>query len=456
MIDLIVIAAVDENNGLSKNNKIPWYNTEQAKSDKQFFLNKITNQKVILTKKTALSMGIMTQVNENELWSEVLYKNIKIYVTIINHIDSYRKFLSKEDDSTIYVLGGSSIYLTVLSDLHNDIYQVKKVYLTRITGNYDCDNFFPIHLLNNYQHTILYKTLTISLYTKFKTFDEEYQKLLKLLLLKQTKGDRTGTGTRGVFGYNFTINLLDQFPLLQLKKTSFNMILKELLFFISGDCDTSELSKQGCHIWDANCSKEILQKLNLPYQVGEMGPMYPWQWRHAGAQWQSNLTNLEQNTLPLGIDQLQNLINELKINPNSRRHLLVNWSVGEIDKMVLPPCHVLAQFSVTDDYLDCIVYQRSCDVFLGLPFNVASYATLQHIIASICNYKTRLLTFDLGDTHLYNNHIEQAKLVLDRNIPASKPQLIINHHLFIDDYTLADFQIKDYQAHNNIVASMSV
>ena len=438
MVAFILLAAVDEQHGLSKENKIPWCSS----TDQAYFKGKISNQKAILTAKTAKAMGIYMQIHKTELWSEIQFKDVKLHVSLVHADTNYQSYMC---ESTIYVLGGSKLYEHVLTNYPCI------VYLSHITGNYQCDNFFPLHLLQKYYITDKYvDNLLISKYTKLPSFDFVYKKLLQTLLVKQVRSERTGTGTHALFDYSFHLDLSAQFPLLQLKKTSFEMIYKELLFFIAGKCDANILAAQNCHIWNANCTQETLAKLKLPYQAGDMGPMYPHQWRHAGSNY------IDNTHMYTGVDQLQELINNLQTNPHSRRHLLVNWDAGQLNKMVLPPCHVLAQFYVEDNYLDCTVYQRSCDVFLGLPFNVASYACLQHMIAQLCHYQVRFLHFHLGDTHLYANHVGQAYKVLSRELPTSKPQLQLFNRDTIDKFTLNDWVLSDYSPHDAIKAQMSV
>ena len=248
------------------------------------------------------------------------------------------------------------------------------------------------------------------------------------------RGDRTGTGTRSIFGHQLRFNLEFGFPLLTTKRIHTKSVFAELLWFISGSSNVRDLQEYGVTIWDEWAEPN-----------GDLGPIYGSQWR---SWWPT----------PSGkfIDQLGEVIEDIQTDPNSRRHVVSAWNVGQLDEMALPPCHLLYQFYVANGRLSCSMYQRSVDVFLGLPFNIASYAALTQMVAQVTGYKPGELIMSLGDTHLYHNHFEQAELQLKR-VPRGLPVLLLNPEVrCIDDFTLDDLQIIDYNPHATIKARIAV
>lgn len=248
-----------------------------------------------------------------------------------------------------------------------------------------------------------------------------------------TKTDRTGTGTRSVFGYQMRFNLRDGFPLVTTKKCHLRSIIHELLWFLKGDTNIGYLRENQVKIWDAWADEN-----------GNLGPVY-------GAQWRSWPTANGQM-----IDQLANVIDQIKKTPDSRRLLVNSWNVGLLDKMALPPCHCLFQFYVADGKLSCQLYQRSADVFLGVPFNIASYALLTSMIAQVTGLEVGDFVHTLGDAHLYSNHFEQVKEQLSRS-PYALPSLKLNPDIKkIEDFRFEDIEIVHYQSHEAIKAPIAV
>ena len=247
------------------------------------------------------------------------------------------------------------------------------------------------------------------------------------------KEDRTGTGTLSVFGYQMRFDLNVGFPLLTTKKINIKSVIYELLWFLRGESNIRYLKEHGVGIWDEWAN-----------DVGDLGPVYGVQWRN----WKTADGNV--------IDQISQVINMIKKEPNSRRLIVNAWNVGELSKMALPPCHLLFQFYVADGKLSCQFYQRSADVFLGVPFNIASYALLTMMVAQVCNLGVGELVQSMGDTHLYLNHFEQAKTQLLRE-PFPLPRLKINPGVTsIFDFEYEDFELVDYISHPHIKAEISV
>lgn len=247
------------------------------------------------------------------------------------------------------------------------------------------------------------------------------------------KDDRTGTGTLSVFGYQMRFDLQQGFPLLTTKKLHVRSIIHELLWFLKGDTNIAYLSENGVKIWDDWADAQ-----------GNLGPVYGQQWRS----WQAHDGR--------AIDQISEVIDQIKTNPNSRRLIVSAWNVGELDKMALMPCHALFQFYVANGRLSCQLYQRSADVFLGVPFNIASYALLTAMIAHQCNLQLGDFVWTGGDCHLYSNHLEQARLQLERS-PLALPSLKISGQAStIFEYQFDDFSIENYQAYPSIKAPIAV
>ncbi|MBO7173107.1 MAG: thymidylate synthase [Burkholderiaceae bacterium] len=246
------------------------------------------------------------------------------------------------------------------------------------------------------------------------------------------KSDRTGTGTRSVFGYQMRFNLQEGFPLVTTKKLHLRSIIHELLWFLQGDSNIKYLKDNGVSIWDEWADEN-----------GELGPVYGVQWR--------NWTGREQN-----VDQIAELIKTIKTNPDSRRMIVTAWNVAEIHKMALPPCHMMFQVYVANGKLSCQLYQRSCDIFLGVPFNIASYSLLTHMLAQQCDLEVGDFVWTGGDCHIYSNHFEQVELQLSRE-PRAYPQLKINRRPdSIFDYRFEDFEIVGYDPHPHIKAAVAV
>jgi len=263
---------------------------------------------------------------------------------------------------------------------------------------------------------------------------DAYLELMRHILNEGVeKGDRTGTGTKSVFGYQMRFDLSKGFPMVTTKKLHLPSIVHELLWFLKGETNIGYLQENGVRIWNEWADEN-----------GNLGPVYGKQWRR----WEAKDGRI--------IDQVDEAIQAIKTNPNSRRIIVSAWNVGELDEMALMPCHAFFQFHVAEGKLNCQLYQRSADVFLGVPFNIASYALLTHMMAQVCGLEAGTFVHTLGDAHLYNNHLEQAALQITRE-PLPLPSLKLNPNIHtIDGFTYDDIEVIGYEHHPHIKAPISI
>jgi len=280
--------------------------------------------------------------------------------------------------------------------------------------------------------------------------EQAYLDLLRLVLTEGTeKGDRTGTGTLSHFGAQLRFNLADGFPLLTTKKVHFKSIVYELFWFLSGSTHVDYLQANGVRIWNEWATAEQTARFNRP--AGDLGPVYGHQWRNYGAsQREDGSYNND------GVDQITQVIEQIKTNPNSRRLIVSGWNPQEADQVALPPCHTLFQFFVADNKLSCQLYQRSADLFLGVPFNIASYALLTHMVAQVCGLEVGEFIWTGGDCHIYQNHREQVELQLTRSL-YTLPTLTLNpdvNDIFAFKYE--DISVDGYESHPAIKAKVAV
>ena len=409
-------------------------------------------------------------------------ENIKLFRSL-DEAFSYTNELKGE----IFVIGGSQIFNECCK---NEYYNsLDKIYLTRFDDNYHPRNTthsFPIQLFNNMKcvetsdinHEIctrphldnqpksflqeyLSETYTKSVSFTFNIYqnihninNDEYQylNLLKKILKDGIETESRNSKVLSTFGERMIFDLSESFPLLTTKRVGYKTVLRELLWFINGSTSNKILNDKNVHIWDGNSSREFLDSRGLDYEEGDLGPVYGFQWRHFGAEYVSCNSDYSGK----GKDQLKYVIDLIKNDPNSRRIIMSAWNPVDLDKMALPPCHVMCQFNVdtTKKRLDCQLYQRSGDMFLGVPFNIASYAFLTYIIAKITGYQPGKLIHILGDTHIYDSHIEAVSTQIKR-IPYEFPKLTISDELNdIDNINEEYFQLKDYNYHDKINAPM--
>ena len=280
--------------------------------------------------------------------------------------------------------------------------------------------------------------------------EQAYLNLLHQVLTEGTeKGDRTGTGTLSHFGAQLRFDLASGFPLLTTKKVHFKSIVYELLWFLSGSTHVDYLQKNGVRIWNEWATAEQTARFNRP--EGDLGPVYGHQWRNYGA---SQLDDGSYHND--GVDQIKQVVEQIKSNPNSRRLIVSGWNPGEAEQVALPPCHTLFQFFVADNKLSCQLYQRSADLFLGVPFNIASYALLTHMVAQVCGLDVGEFIWTGGDCHIYQNHREQVELQLTRSL-YELPTLTLNPD--VDDifaFNYEDISVNGYESHPAIKAKVAI
>jgi len=397
-----------------------------------------------------------------------------------SNIDSVFSLASRIEEklNEIFVIGGNQIYnefLTKYGDL------CKLIFLTQIEKEFECDvffdmpkNFIPIsvsksyaqndinydyRILANQKHLNEARSLNQILplgYLKMYPKNEETQYINMILDVMNTgfeKGSRTGVDTISKFGYTMKYDCSETFPLLTTKDTFWRGIVEELLWFIKGCTSAKVLQDKNVHIWDGNSSRSYLDSIGLQdREEGDLGPIYGFQWRHFGAEYKT----MHDDYTGCGIDQLKSIIDEIKNNSNSRRLIMSAWNVKDLKLMALPPCHILCQFYLEGDKLHLQMYQRSADIALGVPFNIASYALLLRMVSQVTGKKCGSFTHVIGDAHIYKNHLEPIKKQLKR-VPRTFPILKINpEKKNIDDFTFDDFKIINYNPYPKIKMEMVV
>jgi dihydrofolate reductase/thymidylate synthase len=442
-MSIYIIAAVCKNTGIGYNNTLPW----QIKEDLEYFKSMTLNKNIVMGRKTYDSIGKLLPNRSN---------------IIINKEFTINDFMkTKKNNEDYYIIGGGNIYKQFINI-------VDTIYITYIDKNYKCDIFFPEfpnYKIKSYSEKMYsvkescnYYFLT---YQKINNIHSEYQYLNlinDILLNGNNRIDRTGTGTKSLFG-NILKFKLDCLPLLTTKFINYKLIIKELLWFLRGETDSKILEKQGVNIWKGNTSREFLDNKNLNYEVGDIGPMYGFNLIHYGTEYKG----CHYDYTDQGINQLEEVINLLKTDPFSRRIMMTTYNVNERNNGVLYPCHGnIIQFYCEEinqnKYLSCHMYQRSADVFLGLPFNIASYSILTQIIALKVDMIPKELSISLGDAHIYNNLLEQVKLQITRTpypFPLLKINSLVKNKNF-KEINIEDFEVVGYIHHDMIKGEMSV
>lgn len=436
MIEFIM--AKDINNGISKDGKIPWY----SKKDFQFFREITTNKNIVMGKKTWDSLPKKPLPNRNNI---IITSNKNFKCTLPN-VEIWNK--PKLFDG--FVIGGKEIY-----NYYFKYFKITNIYITTIKKDYQCDLFVDLEL-KNYICENIYEDSEIKI-DKFKAKYlyknmEGEQGYLKLLFQVSNFGEYRQTrnaNTYSLFGESLLFDLSEGFPLLTTKKMFWKGVVEELLWFLRADTNSKHLEEKGINIWKGNSTRKFLDSLGLDYPEGECGPIYGYQWRHFNAPF-----NVGEEPTG-GIDQLMNIINDLKNNKTSRRMIMSGWNPTQEKQMVLPPCHLLYQFYVRNDqYLDCQMYARSQDLFLGTPFNIASTSLLTEILANFTGLKAGTVKIIMGDCHIYEQHKSAVDIQLGRT-PQDFPKLkILRTPEKIEDYKFEDFELINYNPQSSIKADM--
>jgi dihydrofolate reductase/thymidylate synthase len=397
--------------------------------------------------------------------------------------DAVAQLATRDDISEIFAIGGESVYKEAV-----DMASCSRIFLTRIAKDIECDAFFPAfdeslftvkHVSKTKSHGelpydfVIYeknnegdeakdasqKQLSPSLAAaggvdKYLHEEYHYLNLIDEIMRKGiTMDDRTGVGTVSIFGTMMRFDLRTSFPLLTTKRVFWRGVVEELLWFVRGDTNGKHLSDKGVKIWDGNGSREFLDKRGLSHrEEGDLGPVYGFQWRHFGAKY----VDMHTDYAGQGVDQLAECIRKIKEDPTDRRIIMSAWNPADLALMALPPCHMFCQFYVANGELSCLMYQRSCDVGLGVPFNIASYSLLTCMIAQICGLKPGDFVHQMGNTHVYSNHVEPLKTQLART-PRPFPVLRVNPDVKdIDSFQASDFELSGYNPHGKIAMDMAV
>lgn len=409
-------------------------------------------------------------------------KNIYYFTTIKETLDFINSYNNTSKDyllNEVFVIGGSYIFNEFMNneELKN---LIKSIYLTTIYKEIECDVFWKTP--TDFEEVSVSKTEVEKDYVfdfrilvnKNLIGEKPIEELVSYDALKQhpqheefqylnhikdiidngkEKRDRTGVGTISKFGLTMRFDCSNTFPLLTTKDTYWKGIVEELLWFIKGCTSNKVLKEKKVRIWDGNSTREYLDSIGLTdREEGDLGPIYGFQWRHSGAEY----ITMHEDYTGKGVDQLAEVIDTIKNNPNSRRIIICAWNPNDLKKMALPPCHVLCQFYVNDGVVSLQMYQRSCDMGLGVPFNIASYALLLKMICHVTGTTAGEYIHILGDAHVYKNHVEPLKIQLERN-PLAFPVLKINEDVKnIDDFTFKDFTLVGYKHLQKIKMEMAV
>ncbi|KAM0009762.1 putative dihydrofolate reductase, Thymidylate synthase [Helianthus debilis subsp. tardiflorus] len=502
-----VVVAATRTMGIGKDGKLPW----KLPSDLKFFKD-VTMATSDPSKKNAIIMGrktwdsiplkhrpltgrlnvVLTRSGSSDIATTENVLTCGSMISALEILASSPYCLCIE---RVFVIGGGEILRESLNSAGCDA-----IHITEIETDFDCDTFIPAIDASQFQpwyssfplteneirhcFTTYVRVRNSAIETtnnnngllpdsksdsvKFdarmfsflpKTIFEKHEEYLYLRLVKDIisngalKGDRTGTGTLSKFGCQMRFNLRKSFPLLTTKKVFWRGVVEELLWFISGSTSAKVLQDKGIHIWDGNASRNYLDSIGLvDREEGDLGPVYGFQWRHFGASY----TNMHADYTGQGFDQLLDVINKIKNNPDDRRIIISAWNPSDLKQMALPPCHMFAQFYVNQRELSCQMYQRSADMGLGVPFNIASYALLTCMIAHVCDLVPGDFVHVLGDAHVYSNHVRPLQDQLQK-LPRPFPILKINpEKKDIDAFVANDFKLMGYDPHQKIEMKMAV
>ena len=472
-----VIAACEKEGGIGKQGTIPW----RCSIDMNYFQsvtqgNQNVKNVLVMGRCTFESVGsknlkrgrltVVLSHNKDQVYED---KDIVAYSGSLNPIvlkDFLVVAFPELSIGTVFYCGGQTVYEQAI--VYAPLFDSFLITQLEISNN-QCDRYFDLETLKNKCSLVKSSFFEgneepsgtfmhyVPSYAVCNNIQEvQYLKLCKKILLEgEKRDDRTGVGTYSLFGQCLEFSLSNGIlPCLTSKKLAMKAVIKELLWFISGSTNSKELENEGVKIWTGNTSREFLDSRGLTsLKEGDIGAGYGFQWRHFGADYRG----MDSSYQGEGIDQLSEIVNLIKNDPFSRRIILTAWNPAALSRMALPPCHMMAQFYVSSSgELSCQMYQRSCDVFLGVPFNIMSYSLLTHMIAHVCGLRASKLTMCLGDTHIYQNHVDQV-LTQMKNIPYSFPTVSLSHKVkSIFDFSLDDIMVENYESHSYIRAPMAV
>jgi thymidylate synthase len=477
------ILAHSYSQGISKSGKIPWI----CKKDMSFMKSITTapglKNGLLMGRKTFESIGRILPNRENIIVSS---QKLDSSAHIVNSISAGLEKGKELNLDILWIFGGSTIYDTFLTE--PQFSQLIDGFIITTAPERPCDTFIQTNIcqfIEKHQYTQFYNprvlervadgVYELSIYSRLpslkeewtpivqslegNTIDKSYLELVKRILSQGNRRETRNGATISIFSEKISFDLAEGFPLLTTKKVFFNGVIRELLWFIKGDTDARHLEANNVTIWSGNTSKEFLEKNGLPYEEGIGGPIYGYQWRNFGQEYTYKDKNGQSQTTPgvkHGVDQLQFIIDELKENPMSRRIFMSSWNPNQLSQMCLPPCHISYQFYVENGRLSCMMVQRSADVFLGLPFNIASVALLVHFIANIVGLEPGKIHICIGDAHIYEDHLEPIRVQLGRSgMDYDLPRLILKRKpRKMEDYEFEDIEIQNYKSHPPIKAKM--
>jgi thymidylate synthase len=479
-----IILAHSYSQGISKSGKIPWI----CKKDMSFMKSITTapglKNGLLMGRKTFESIGKILPNREN-----IIVSSQKLDSTA-HVVDSISAGLEKGRElelDILWVFGGATIYDAFLTE--PQFSQLIDGFIITTTPERPCDTFIQTNIykfIEERQYTQMFSprvlervadgVYELSIYSRLpslrqewdtivsslegNTIDKSYLELVKRILSQGNRRETRNGATISKFSENISFDLAEGFPLLTTKKVFFNGVIRELLWFIKGDTDARNLEANNVTIWSGNTSKEFLEKNGLPYEEGIGGPIYGYQWRNFGQEYAYKDKNGQQQTTPgvkHGVDQLQFIIDEIRENPMSRRLFMSSWNPNQLSQMCLPPCHISYQFYVENgSRLSCMMVQRSADVFLGLPFNIASVALLVHFIANIVGLELGKIHICIGDAHIYEDHLEPIRVQLGRSgMDYNLPRIVLKRKpRKMEDYEFEDVEILNYKSHPPIKAKM--
>ena len=444
-----LIIAVNKRNGIGLNNSLPW----KCKEDLKLFKTLTLNKTLIIGRKTLENLPylenrkIICLTKQNPKQFEINNYNYND-VSFVNTIDTNML------NENVFVAGGNEIYEHFLTKHKRHI---NRIYLSEIDDDTECDTYFDKSLL--FENYIITKETTFDTFKQFviepgTTGEEQYLGLIrKILNGGETRETRSGK-TLSIFHNNLTFDLRKGFPLLTTKKMFLRGIIEEFIFFINGETNSNLLSEKKVRIWEGNTTEEFIKNKGLPYSKGIMGPMYGYQWRFFNAPYDIDVKGIPFKPKG-GIDQFQNVLNLIRNDPKSRRILMTAYNPAQAEQGVLYPCHsIVIQFYVQNEYLDMFCYNRSQDVGLGVPFNIASSSLLLMLVSKLTNKIPRFFHMTMGDTHIYDNHIQPLQEQINR-IPYSLPKLTLSDNLDINNLNVSDFVLSEYKSHGKVKMDMS-